>query len=223
MKFSQPFQCQCGEPIRVETSGTALPKDTQCPNCGASIWFIEPLGNVVGLRILDRAYSELQNGDYTLTIMLGAIAVECEMLRLFIKWRGLDQMRANHTAVMPSKAEEDAWGKEWRKLSRIGTRLEELAKLLIGQDFDSFLSQNANLLNPVYTTYPGLKSRTSSKECFRLELFNRRNKVLHHVEIDFGKSDGEMCFELASTLTSILKRMDDHRIALLETALAAER
>jgi len=223
MKTSITFQCGCGEPLKADATGTALPEDAHCPKCGRAQWFVPPLGNVVGLLVLGRAHSELTNGDFTLTIILSAMAVECEMSRLFIKWKGLDQMRANQTGTMPTQAEEDVWVDEWRSFSRIKRRLDELSKLLTGQDFNELISQNSGLLSKIRSKYPALKSHVSPKDFFQQELFNKRNKVVHHGEIDFKEEDGEMCFALASTLTNILKEMDNKRIAALDAAHEAER
>src|SRR5258708_7689937 len=75
MKFSFPVTCGCGESFPVNVSGTQFPKDAQCPKCYSSIWLVEPLGNVVGMAILGRAATECHNGDWTLAIVLGAMAV----------------------------------------------------------------------------------------------------------------------------------------------------
>lgn len=222
MKTTMPFLCRCGESLKVEATGTALPQDIHCPKCGIAPWFIPPLRNVVGLLALGRAHSELTNGDFTLTVILSAMAVECEMSRLFVKWNGIDQMRANQTGIMPTQAEEDLWIDEWRSFSRIKRRLDEVSKLLTALDFNEFISQNSGLLSGISGKYPGLKSQTP-KDFFQQELFNKRNNVVHHGEIDFKKADGEMCFLLASALTDILKEMDNKRIAALDAAHEAER
>lgn len=224
MKTSVPLICGCGEPFLAEATGTALPKIKRCPRCGSPLFFTDPLGNVVGLRILSRAHSELiDQEDFTLTIILSAMAVECEMSRLFIHWKGMDQMRAKQTGIMPAKEEVDMWAKEWKKLFSLGKRLDELSTLLTGQNFDSFLSQNSGLLNAIYSKYSAFKSHTSPKEGFQQELFNRRNTVLHHGQIDFMQGEAEICYTLASGLTNILKQMNNQRIAVLDAALEAER
>jgi hypothetical protein len=116
----------------METSGTQMPEDRQCPKCHTALWFIRPLGNFVTARILSRTSSELESGDFTLVILLSAMAIECEMSRLFIKWKGIDLMRTT-SAGMPNQKDEEKWEEEWRKLSRVGKRLDEMSKLLTGR------------------------------------------------------------------------------------------
>jgi hypothetical protein len=52
----------------------------EVPICDTAIWLVEPLGNVVGMAILGRAATEMKNGDWTLAIVLAAMAVECELV-----------------------------------------------------------------------------------------------------------------------------------------------
>src|SRR5258708_16118631 len=109
MKFSFPVTCACGETFLVHVTGTQFPKSAQCPGCDTTISLVEPLGNVVGMAILGRAVTEMKNGDWTLAIVLAAMAVEFELLYLFIKW--------NCDALMlvrnPTDAYCQRWGKHW--------------------------------------------------------------------------------------------------------------
>lgn len=224
MLSSFTVRCQCGELLSFTASGTDLPKDGCCPKCDRSTFFVQPLGNVVGTRLLSRAASELDKGDFTLTIVLSAMAVECEMQRLFIKWKGMDWMRSKATGNLPTSAEEDVWEEKWRQLFRINKKLDRLSKLLTGTDFDSLISKKAAaILSTVYTKHPSLRSYSSAKECLQQELFNKRNKIMHSGQIDSSQVDAEVCFELATALTNILKTMDEHRIALLDAELSAEQ
>jgi hypothetical protein len=91
MKSSFPVTCSCGEMFPVNVAGKQFPKDAQCPKCYLTIWLVEPVGNVVGMAILGRAAAEFQNGDWTLAIVLGAMAVECDLAYLFMKWNRVDQ------------------------------------------------------------------------------------------------------------------------------------
>jgi hypothetical protein len=138
MKFSFPVQCSCGENFPVHVTGSQLPKSAKYPKCSASIWLIEPLGNVVGMAMLSRANAELESQDWTLAILLAAMAVECELVYLFMKWNRIDLM-----PVKATDADDEAWEEEWPRT--IAKRLEKVSQLLTSQSFDSFLSQNSAL------------------------------------------------------------------------------
>jgi hypothetical protein len=210
MKSAISVTCQCGEPITVHTTGTKALTDTQCPACKTPIWFVAPLGNEIGLRIMNRAWNELQQDDFTLTIILSAMGVECELAYFYIKWKGLDFAMANDVPF-PDAVKKEEWAEEWRNFKNISRRFDEVSQLLTGVKLDSFLMTNGNLVKAVDAAYPTVKDFASRKEFFRQELFDRRNKILHRGEIDFQEAEGKMCFALATALFHIIKAMDLHR------------
>lgn len=219
MKSFVTVTCHCGHQMTLEASGTQDPKDKQCSKCGAAFWFVRPLGNFVGARIFSRAWAELENEDFTLVIVLSAMAVECELARLFIKWNEVDLMDER----IATPADRDAWAEQWRKWNQISVRLDKASTLLVGEDFDSFLSHNPGLLKPVHDKYPTSTRTTSPRGFFIEEFFRKRNRIVHLGEIDFTQPDGEMCFTLAATLFQIMKEMDDKRIKAMDSKHAAQR
>jgi hypothetical protein len=163
MKFSFPVTCACGETFLVHVAGTQFPKSAQCHICETAIWLVEPLGNVVGMAILGRAATEMKNGDWTLAIVLAAMAVECELVYRFMKWNRIDLMLVRN----PTDADDEEWEKQWRDDVRtIAARFDKVSGLLTGQPFDSFLSQNSELLKNMYLRYPASKSAASLKDFF---------------------------------------------------------
>jgi hypothetical protein len=218
MKSSFTVTCGCGEAFPLNAIGTQFPKDAQCPKCRLAIWLVEPLGNVVGMTILGRAATELKNGDWTLAIVLGAMAIECELVYLFMKWRRIDLMSAR----MPTDTDQEEWEQQWRDDVRtIAARLDKVSRLLTGQAFDSFLSKHTELLQTIQSRYPAYKGVTSPKDFFVRELFHRRNKIVHLGEIDFQQADAEMCFTLATSLSQILASMDAQARQVLDTRYKA--
>lgn len=218
MKFSFPVTCGCGETFLVHVSGMQFPKDAQCPKCHSQIWLVEPLGNVVGMAILGRASTEFQTGDWTLAIVLGAMAVECDMAYLFMKWNRIDLMSTKN----PTDADDEACEKQWREVRTVAARLDKVSTLLTDLTFDSFLSQNSALLKHLHTRYPASKSEPSPKKFFIVELFQRRNRIVHFGEIDFQQTDAEIGLTLATSLSQILSAMDACRRNVLQTKHAAQ-
>jgi hypothetical protein len=131
MKSKFTVTCSCGQQSTVETTGTQDPKDLQCSACGTAFWFVRPLGNFVGTRILGRASAELQNKDFTLAIVLSAIAVECELARLFMKWNEVDLLDTRRA----TQADTDAWSEKWNKWTRIVVRLDKASALMVGDSY----------------------------------------------------------------------------------------
>jgi hypothetical protein len=218
MKTSFTVTCSsCSQTITVEATGTRFPKDDQCPQCHAVWWFAEPFANFAGELILSRSWTELKNGDWTLAIVLGGMAVECEMARLYLKWNKID------IDVMPTRtsteSDQEECEERWRKFYSIGVKLDKVSELLTSLPFDSFLAQNSGLLQAVQTRYLASKSSPSPKKFFEDEFFKRRNRIVHRGEIDFQQTDAEMCFTIATTLWQILAEMDTWRSRALSLKL----
>ena len=173
----------------------------------------------MGTRILSRALAELTNADFTLAIVLSAMAVECELARLFMKWNDIDLRYTRD----PTPADQEKWEKQWRKWTMVGVRLDKVATLLTGDNFDSFLSRKPRLLNPIYTEYPTFTGVQLTKDIFIKEFFHKRNRIVHLGEIDFKQPDGKLCITLAITLFQVLKEMDDQRIKTMDAKHAAQR
>ncbi len=202
--------CQCGYQLVVETTGTKPLKDTECPNCHTPIWFVAPLADVVGVRIMNRAWAELAKEDFTLTIVLSAMAIECELARQYGKWKGIDLSIAQNINVFQAQRNPQ-WAKEWREFQTTSRRLDEISKLLTCKTFDSFLSSNSDLSKVIAAEFPGISGCSSAKKFFIQELFHRRNRILHGGEVDFNELEARACFGLAAALFRIKTTMDLHR------------
>jgi hypothetical protein len=216
MKYSFPVTCSCGEIFPVPVTGSKFPRSAQCPKCESSIWLIAPLGNLVAMAILSRAATELlKNGDWTLAIVLSAMAIECDLAFLFMKWKRMDLGLIRN----PTDADHEGWEDEWRDIRGIAAQLEAVSVLLTGQSFDAFACQNPARLIIIRAKYPTVKNTASPKVLFVEELFRRRNKIVHFGKIDFEQPDAEVCFELATTLSKILAAMDAERNDALKAKL----
>jgi hypothetical protein len=215
VKSSITVVCSKGHPIVVPTIGTQEIGTVACSECGCSGYVVDPLGNKVSRLILERAWTELKNEDFTLTILLGAVAVECELAYLFFKWKRVDLIPTGGATA----AEEEEWSEYWRKLG-IKPRLDEVSVLLTGHKFDVLLAKNPQLLQGVDLAAKGF---TSPKDFFDKEFFRKRNRIVHSGEIDYGVADGEMCFQLAARMFGVMNYMDYLRVKAMDAKHAAAR
>lgn len=154
---------------------------------------------------MNRAATELAGGDSTLTIVLAAMAVECQLAYLFMKWN-----RVNLTLQRnPTDADEEQWEEHWRDIRSVAARFDGVSSLLAGKSFASFLSAHGDLLKSVRTQYQS-SGEISAKNFFVKGLFHKRNRIVHFGKIDFQQSDAKFCFALATALWHILASMDAH-------------
>ncbi|HEV2232779.1 MAG TPA: hypothetical protein VGV68_05165 [Terriglobia bacterium] len=217
MKSSVTIPCDCGRQLTLESSGTQPFISPVCPNCHTTIFVIEPRGNPISIRILNRAWAELENKDFTLVIVFSAMAVECELAYLFFKWKELE-LSATRT---PAEADKNEWEKQWRDCLSVTARLDEVSKLLTEEAFGSFLSHNGALLKPLHNKFPNSRNPASLKDFLQKEFFDKRNKIVHRGQINFQQADAEQCFSLAATLRQILSEMDSQRNKRLQAELKA--
>jgi hypothetical protein len=181
---------------------------------------VRPLGNIVTKLLMHRAGEELEKEDITLAIVLSAMAVEGEMAWLFFHWTKFDLIPPG---VPCTRSDEERWEGEWDEMRSVKLRLHRLSLLLTETDFDAFAFQNKALFRSVRSDYDAANTYTSPKLFFQKQLFEKRNRIVHFGEIDYQRSDGEMCFSLASALLRILNAMHEQRIKRMDADLAKSR
>lgn len=218
MKFRMLVPCpNCGKRLTVETRGDDRYPDPHC-ECGAAIWLVQS-DMRVSRRALARAEAELHDEDYSLAIILAAMAVECELAFLFSKWKMLD------ADLLPSEvtpAHSEAWETEFRKvLHGVGGKLDAVTRFLTNSTFDDFIARNKKLSALLPQVYPNMRSR-KPKTFFVQELFRRRNKILHSGQVQFTKEDAEACTKMAMSLLQILAEIDNERYRHFEEELKAK-
>ncbi len=57
-------------------------------------------------RVLQRARVEKENDDFTMTILLCAVAVECALTQMFCKWAAIDEGKLPHEIAT---TDEERW------------------------------------------------------------------------------------------------------------------
>ncbi len=214
MKSYPQFRCRCGYVLAAEVTGTQPLQDTMCPKCKAAMWFVDD--GIASNRIFARATSELQQQqDYTLAIILSAMAVEAELARVFIKWKEMELMGE------PMRTDDESkWEDQLRRWSSITEKFDGICTFLARQHFDAFLANRPELLETVCSRHPALRGNPSPKAFFQEQLFWKRNRIIHFGAIDFSGADAYQCVELASTLFLIIREIDAVRVKRLEMVLA---
>jgi hypothetical protein len=162
---------------------------------------------LVSARIFNKSRAELSSGDFTLSIIFSAMAVECELARVFVKWKGIDL----GVPTDATQADRDSWDKQLRKWNNIVLRLDGVCTFLTDHDFNAFVPTQNGLNNSVHKRHPDAVYFQSLKKYFEEHLFWKRNLIVHHGKIDFTQSDAEACLHAAETLFQIISEMDLER------------
>lgn len=202
MKSFFPIKCQCGHEHTLETVGTEPFKDTTCPSCGSAMIIVDD--GFASWRIYNKARQFLMSGDYTLSTVLGAVAVESELARVYIKWRSIE----TGLPYEITDADRENFEDELRKCFKIVDRLDMVSEYLTKLKFNEFVQADADVSDFVLKAHPESATNPSLKKFFEEELFWRRNAIAHAGKIDSTKQQGEKCFNAANTMFKILATMD---------------
>jgi hypothetical protein len=112
MKFTYDVGCECGGRIVFSTTGEEKFGPGECASCKKTAYLTDPLSvSVTAERLLYRSKVELENGDYSLSIVIATIAVESYLTRLFLKLKGMENYAT--TFELPNESMEVQWEKEY--------------------------------------------------------------------------------------------------------------
>jgi hypothetical protein len=218
MKFPMVVTCpSCKKCLVVEAEGSKPYPNPRC-ECGATIYLLQS-DMRVSRRVFCRAEVELSDEDFSLAIILSAMAVECELAFLFSKWK---QLEARLLPNEVTQAHTNLWGQEFRKLKGVSGKLDAATLLMTGETFDAFLMRRADLASWVKQNHPNIGNRSASK-FFVEELFRRRNKILHSGHTEFGKLEAEPCVKMATTLLRLIAEIDKERYTRFDEELKTGR
>jgi HEPN domain-containing protein len=160
--------------------------------------------SVTAERLLYRSKQELSRGDYTLSIVIGTMAVESYLTRLFFKVKGMDSYATTFT--WPTEAQEKAWESEYPKKGGFTGPADFVAKATTGMTFDEFIATNTVASNVMAGFSDAANG--SAKQYFQSNLFYPRNRIAHWGYVNVSKEEAERCHALAVAIVSILREMD---------------
>lgn len=217
MKFPIPIRCQCGNEWTIFAVGNETPESTHCDKCGLTVHLINSA--FVSTKVFVKAQRETQDGDFSLGIILSAMSVECELARLFFKWKEIDggYVPADVTPAIINRFEA-----EFRKLLRIEDKLDAVSKLLTYKTLAQFFKANDAMQNWIKTEQPVLVKQ-SLKTYMQENLFWKRNRVIHSGKVDFKKEDSTKALAVATVLLRLLQAMDVERIKELDESHRKQR
>lgn len=176
-----------------------------CDKCGGSAHLMNPLSvSVTAERLLYRSKAELDNGDYSLTIVIAVMAIESFLTRLYLKLKGIDSYLSAFT--FPTAAQEAQWEMEYPRSGGFSSPIGFVSQRLVGTTFDKFVADNA-ITTAIFSGLPNSAANTPTLY-FQSELFNRRNRIAHWGYVNSNQAEAELCHGIAVALVSILREMD---------------
>lgn len=195
-------QCQMPATIRIHLETTSF--DWTCPNGHYNPSFFGT-DITIGYLLLERSRHELAvERDYCMSIVIAAMAFECEMSRLFGKWKQIE------AGIAGCPFDREKCEEELRKLGAIDQKIEGVSKFLVGKGTDDFISGCPDLTDSISKDFTSIKLGSVARD-FQQSLFWPRNQVLHWGDTRCSQEDAARCYRIAQLGLSILKRMAAER------------
>jgi hypothetical protein len=191
--------CECSVELRLDDND---PKFT-CPEGHRNYGFFD-LDVTIGIKILTRSQHELvTRKDYSMSIVLSAMAFDCELARVFRKWQGIAAFSTGKREMTDLEFEE-----QYRRLGSVRSRIDAVAALLDARGLEAFASASSRFSNSISTHVPELHFG-SLAENFQQCVFWPRNRILHHGFIGYSEFEAQRVFVVAKTGIVLFCEMDD--------------
>ena len=222
MKFTFPVACSsCSCKFSAFGYGENALPPAECPQCGQQIHFFDHLSiSVLADRLLFRSQSDIDEGDFTVSIICSAIAVECALTQVFLKWKALDHLVT--VGRQPTETEQSAHEEEYRKKALGGFEKSAnfLSLFLVGEKYDEFVAnfiKGSKTAELIRFGFPQFESEAKSGHIYA-KLFAKRNRIMHWGEMGYDKGDASEGLAASATAISVLKAMDHRKNMARERA-----
>lgn len=143
-----------------------------------------------------------------MSIILAAIAFDCELSRLYYKWRRIADLQANQSF------DEEACEESLLNFRNFINKLNGVSNLLYPNGgIEAFVKSSAEFTETL-TRFPSLHVTSLAKD-FHSTVFKPRNRILHQGIADFNEADASKCYSIAWLGLRICQAMDIAKRAAL--------
>lgn len=205
MKIPLNIDCdECGHQRIVYINLDDTSFDSVC-DCGSDLSGYFDSTVTTGVKLLWRCRFEIMDTkDYPLSIVFAATSVDCELSRLFFKWREIEQIDSELEIT------DEELEKQLRDFANIKSKINEVTKLMSPEGITSFVQKDNELKKTIETGFPSLDVNNLPKS-FQEKLFWPRNRILHLGDSNYGSAEAIRCFNIATLGLKILGRLDEER------------
>jgi hypothetical protein len=195
----------CKKPLKLEARGAAPFQQTNCEECRSTVSLVDGPFPLVE-RLVMRADAEFSEGDWTVPIILLAIAVESLIATVHRKWTFLP-------AKLPDE-ETPHDGAEWegrfRAMKTVKDRINSVSLLMTDKTLNNYLHAKYRTASRYSKTVPSLRN-TFALKAWQRSIFDRRNKIVHQAFLDYIENDARECRIVAIDAIRVLSEMDKER------------
>lgn len=198
----------CGELHRHRVHLSDPTADFTCVKCRVPCTSIPSLDVTVGVLLLARSWHELEiEKDYDMAIVLAAMALECELSRLYCKWK---EVEALDTGPFDLEQSEE----ELRKMGSVAEKITKVSAFVCEGGIEAFAAAS-DKWKTISNRFPTLHLGSLAID-FQREVFWPRNTVLHQAKTGKTKDEADSCCSIAEVGIHILKDIDKARLRVFE-------
>ena len=162
----------------------------------------------IGYKILGKSEYEFSSRqDFSMSIVFSAMAFECEISRLFGKWKGIEAGLRDGTILRDEDIET-----ELRRYGSVSRKIEETCRLMSPEGLDDFVRDRDDLKGAIDNRFPSLRIG-SLAEGFQKTVFWPRNRILHFGYTEYTQADAARCYSIASLALGLLNELDKLKCA----------
>lgn len=211
MNIPLELKCpNCGEPRTQRVHLNDPTADFICENCKSNCTGIPRLDVSIGDLILARGYNELNvEQDYDMAIVLAAMAFDCELSRLYCKWR---EVEALNTGTFDLEKSEG----ELRNMGSVADKIIEVSAFVHKGGIEAFVAASDRWKKTIGNEFPDLHLGSLAAD-FQRAVFWPRNAVLHQGSTGHTKDEATRCCSIAWLGIRILKEMDKAKLAIFQS------
>lgn len=211
-----PSSCrQCGKPTIIEIRADKTSADWQCLHCNAENTVFLSKNITIGFQLLQRAGHERgTRRDYAMSIILSAMAVDCELSRLYTKWKTISSSQGSHELTQEHLEEL------LRKLGNTSDRIRKVCALMHPAGIVHFIKTSPGISGYLRERFtPNEVQADRIVEDIAEKLFWPRNRIIHNAFTGYGSSEAFLCHRIAALTFFILLEMDATRQKVTDPSL----
>lgn len=180
-----------------------------CSKCGYEGEVVLGRGYTVGTKILYKSHHEYsENKDYTMSILLSAIALESDISNLFFKWRELQELSSNDNTS--HNIDNDTFDTEYRRLGTISNKIKFVSELMYPNGLDEYVKNSPELAADIEDNYQML-DKDNITNSIKENLYRPRNEIVHNGRSDFNESTAKECFYISDMGIYIFGELDKYK------------
>ena len=146
-----------------------------CTKCGRPNVGILDLDMTTGVQIWVKASHELtKTRDFSMAVILSAMAIDCELSHLFKKWTGIGRLLQPAGGLLTEEECEELL----LEFRRVSEKFRDVTKLLVPEGFQDFVCKTEKWRDVVTEELPELDTSCLIKSIEK-EVFWPRNRILH--------------------------------------------